>query len=115
VDKRKEANLNANTSHNFFRIYMRFWPSQDYQHLIMCRLFQCGTINLILTKYQKVCVKIFHEEKLQAFVKLQITRNQLVKNFPKKKNLSRAEQRYVSRTAIKVNKTGTRCDVFISS
>jgi len=36
------------------------------------------------------------------------------KNFPKQKNLSRTEQNYVSRTAIKVNTTDTRLDLFIA-
>jgi len=57
------------------------------------------------------CVKILHEAKLQAFVKMQITRRpQSTKNLPEQKNLSRTEQRHVSRTAIKVNRTDTRLD-----
>ena len=46
---------------------------------------------------------------------MQIARKQLTINFPKKKNLSRTEQRYVSRTAINVNTTDTRLDLFIAS
>jgi len=61
-----------------------------------------------------VYVKIFHEAKQQAFVKMQMTRNQL-KSFKKRKNLWRTEQRYVSRTAINVNTTDTSFDLFIAS
>jgi len=35
-------------------------------------------------------------------------------NFPKQKDLSRTEQRCVARTAIKVNATDTRLDLFIA-
>ena len=61
-----------------------------------------------------VYVKIFHEAKLQAFVKMQMTRNQQ-KTFKKRKNLSGTEQRYLSRTAIKINMTDIRFDRFIAS
>ena len=37
------------------------------------------------------------------------------KNIPKQKNLSRTEVRHVSRTAIKVNTTDNRLDLFIAS
>jgi len=40
---------------------------------------------------------------------------QPTKNVPKKKGFSITEQRYVSRTAIKVNTTDTRLDMFIAS
>jgi len=38
---------------------------------------------------------------------------QPTRNFPKQKDLSRTEQSYVSRTAIKVNTTDTHLDLFI--
>jgi len=37
------------------------------------------------------------------------------KNFPKQKDLSRTEQHYVSRTAIKVNTTGTGLELLIAT
>jgi len=57
-----------------------------------------------------VCVKIFHKAKLQAFVKMQISRNQ-----PKTFQNRRIFQRYVSRTATKVNATNTRLDLLTAS
>ena len=40
---------------------------------------------------------------------------QSTNNFPKQKSLSRTEQRYVSRTAIQVNTTDIRLDLYIAS
>jgi len=40
---------------------------------------------------------------------------QSTKNFPEQKNLSRTEQRYVGRTAVKVYMTDTRLDLLIAN
>jgi len=45
----------------------------------------------------------------------QLEHNAAKKNFPKQKDLSRTEQRYIGRTAVKVNTTDTRLDLFIAS
>jgi len=50
----------------------------------------------MLTKYLNICAKICHKAKLQAFVKmLNADDPQPTKSFPKQKDLSRIEQRYV--------------------
>jgi len=59
-------------------------------------------------------LKSARKQKLQTFVKTEMTRNQQ-KKFMKQKDLSRTEQCYVGITAIKANMTDTRLDLFISS
>jgi len=51
---------------------------------------------------------------MQAYFKMQDDR-QANKKFPKQKDLSRAEQRYDSRTSSKANTADTRLDLFIAS
>jgi len=75
-------------------------------------LGKCGREKVRTTDL--VYVKNFHEPKLQALVKMQMTRNQ-PQTFKKRKNLSRTEQRYVSRIAIKINTTDTRLDLFTAT
>ena len=75
-------------------------------------LGRCGREKVRTTDL--VYVKNFHEAKLQALVKMHMTHNQ-PKTFKKRKNFSRTEQRYVSRTTIKISTTDTRLDLFTAS
>ena len=64
--------------------------------------------------YRLISLKFGHVAKLQSLQKCRWPETNQ-KHLPKQKDLSNTEQRLVSRTAIKVNTTDTRLDLFITS
>ena len=74
MDKEKEANLSGNAAQNFALLCMRFLASTDSTSHF-CHLFQChGVFDKIIKCV--IHVKNRREAKLEAFVKMQMIRNQ---------------------------------------
>jgi len=75
--QRKEANLSANISQNFALVCMRFLASTDStSHDWSFVSIWWSSFCFDKTLKYLVYIKIFHEPKLKAFVKMQMTRNQ---------------------------------------